>query len=783
MTEPDLLTQLRESEQRLQSLLRVSSSFATALNPEDVYETVIREGKTTLGARAGAVTLVKGDTLTIVAFHGHEPRAIEVLRHQPVTATYPVAEAIRTRQALFFHTAAERLHRYPHLQELFNSETKASAYLPLLLNGEVIGALTLSFPTQQGFDATTREFLNMLTDTCAQTLNRTLLFERTKVSEQRFRGLFENTLDAILLANQEGHIIAANSSAEALFGYSQEEFLSLSVPHLFVASEREHLATIGKKNHYDEWLLLCKDGTERWAEMSCQIFEDGHSQAVVRDITERKKAQIESQLLTKELETEKTILDTILRTAPVGFTFLTKDLRYSHTNEALADMNGIPAAQHLGRTLYDIVPDLAPKIEETFRGVLESGESLSLELKGETQKHPGVTRCWQEDIYRVDNASGETLGLGVMVQEITERKREELNGQLLLELSGVTRFLSTPDDIEYSVSRALGEHLSATNCTFTEVSVAEGTVTVKQQWSRAGAKDLVGTYKLEDFVLPELMIEYLSGLTVAIDDITNDPRTSPYKENFASLGIAAMAVVPYLEEGVWTGTLTVTCNTPHTWREDEVELLETVLKQYYPVLERLRTQVALHESEALFRTLAEALPGFVWMDGEGGTNLYMNPRWEEFTGQGIEAARAGGWREVTHPDDIPRIAQRWAWSHKTGEAYEMELRHRHRDGSYHWFLAKGLPVHDSNGTITRWVGTSIDIQEQKETLEALQESETRFRELANGLPQFVWTLGNDKNRLEYINEPWLTYTGQTLEQALTNANDVIHPDVCRQRLL
>jgi PAS domain S-box-containing protein len=777
MSQDDLLNHLQASEQRLQSLLRVSSSFATAVNPEEVYNTVILEGKTTLGARAGAVTLVQDDTLTIVAFQGHDPSAIEVLRQQPVTATYPVAEAIRTKEPLFFRTAAERLQRYPHLQELFSPETKASAYLPLLLSGEAIGALTLSFPREQLFDAVTREFLGMLTNTCAQTLNRTLLFEKTRVSEQRFRGLFENTLDAILLADQHGRIIAVNSSAEALFGYSQEEFLALSVPVLFVESERERLANLqGQKNHYDEWLLLCKDGTERWAEMSCQIFDDGHSQTVVRDITERKRAQIESQLLTRELETEKTILDTILRTAPVGFTFLTKDLRYSHTNDALADMNGLPAAQHLGRTLYDIVPDLAPKIEKTLRSVLESGESLSLELKGETPKQPGVTRYWHEDIYPVQNSTGEILGLGLMVQEITGRKREELNAQLLLELSGATRFLNHPDDIEYSVIKALGEHLEATNCSFTRVNVAEGTIAVRQQWNTSGAKDWGGTYRLEDFVSPELMIEYQAGLTVVIDDVASDPRTVPHKENFASLGIAGVAVVPYLEEGVWTGTLTVSCSTPHLWREDEITLLETVLKQYYPLLQRLRTEAALHESEASFRTLAETLPGFVWMDSDGGTNLYMNPRWEEFTGQSVEEARAGGWQKVTHPDDIPRIAHRWAWSRKTGEPYEMELRHRHRNGSYHWFLAKGLPVRDGEGEITRWVGTSIDIQEQKETLEALQESETRFRELANGLPQFIWTLHDDKNGLEYINEPWLRYTGQSLEQALSNANAALHPD-------
>jgi PAS domain S-box-containing protein len=765
------------SETRLQSLLRVSSSLANALHLEAVYNTVISEGKQTLGARAGAVTRLQGETLTIVAFQGHDPTVIATLKQQPLSAAYPVAEAIRIKQPLFFHTANERLQRYPHLKDFFHPTTRASAYLPLLLNGKALGALTLSFPEEQAFDAATRAFLEMLTNTCAQALHRTLLFEQTKQSEERFRGLFEQTLDAIVLANSEGTISAVNASAEKLFGYSTSEFLSRKIFDLFDESERERFSSLKKQpQHYAEWLLRCKNGQQCWAEMSYHNLPDGHVQAVIRDITARKKAELERELLTRELETEKTILDTILRTAPVGFTFLNKDLRYSHTNDALATMNGVPAAHHLGRTLTEIVPDIAPKLEAVFRHVLETGENVSLDIAGETPKQPGETRYWHEDIYRVQTASGETLGLGVIVQDITERRRAERNAQLLLDLSASTRFLSNPDDIEYSVIRALGEHLAASNCTFAKVNLEERAISVALQWNQTGAKDLAGTYRLGDFVIPELLNDYQSGLTVALDDVGHDPRTAPYKANFAALGIGAIAVVPYLEEGLWTGTLTVTCAKPRHWHKAEIRLIEDILKQYYPLLQRLRTEAALRTSETQFRTLAETLPGFVWMDSEGGTNLYMNPRWEEFTGQSVEAARAGGWQEVTHPDDIPRIAQRWAWSRKTGEAYEMELRHRHKEGSYHWFLAKGLPVRDSQGHVTGWVGTSIDIQAQKETLEALQESETRFRELANGLPQFVWTLSDDKPTLEYINEPWLSYTGQTLGQALNNATAAIHPD-------
>jgi PAS domain S-box-containing protein len=786
MHDREIFVTNQSSEKRLQSLLRVSSSFATAVRLEDVYETVIAEGKTTLGARAGAITLVRGGTLTIAAFQGHDPGTIATLSEQSLEADYPVAEAVRRKQPLYFHTALERLHRYPHLQHLFHPETKASAYLPLLLNGAALGVLTLSFPSEQPFDDGTKEFLAMLTDTCAQALNRALVFEQLRQSEERFRGLFENTLDAVIITDARGHILTANASTETLVGYSERELLSRSLPELFDEREHARLAALDTHDnrHYEAWLLVHQDGSQRCAEMSHHRFPEGHSQFVLRDITERKKAELERELLTRELETEKTILDAILQTAPVGFTFLNKDLRYSRTNEALADINGIPAAQHLGRTVNEIVPNIAPKVEGVFQRVLETGQRASLELAGETSKQPGVTHYWHEDIYPVRNTSGETLGLGVIVQDITERKQADLNAKFLLDLAVTTRFLSDPGDIEYTVIKYLGEYLGVTYCNFTHIDLSAGTAAVRQQWTTGEARGHLGNHRLEDFVLPDLMPHYQSGLAVAVNDVSQDPKTLMYQENFKTLGIASIVAVPYLKEGVWTATLNVSAHQVRSWRDDEIALVETVLKQYYPLLERLRTEAALRESEAKFRTLAETLPGFVWMDSEGGTNLYMNARWEEFTGQSVEAARAGGWREVTHPDDVPRVLQRWAWSRRTGEAYEMELRHRHKDGSYHWFLAKGLPVRDDRGTITHWVGTSIDIQDHKETLEALQESETRFRELANGLPQFVWTTSDTRGGLEYINEPWLTYTGQTLERALTNANDAVHPtDLPRTREL
>ncbi|MBW4563200.1 MAG: PAS domain S-box protein [Mojavia pulchra JT2-VF2] len=140
---------------------------------------------------------------------------------------------------------------------------------------------------------------------------------------------------------------------------------------------------------------------------------------VAIDITERK-------ILERELAHKQELLDAFITSAPVGITVLDQQLRYSLINEALAEMNGIPAAMHIGKTVWEIVPDIAPKQEQVFRYVLTTGEPiLDFEISGETPKLPGVIRTWLASYFAIESEADQPIGLGIVVVEITERKRAE----------------------------------------------------------------------------------------------------------------------------------------------------------------------------------------------------------------------------------------------------------------------------------------------------------------------------------------------------------------------
>jgi PAS domain S-box-containing protein len=119
-------------------------------------------------------------------------------------------------------------------------------------------------------------------------------------------------------------------------------------------------------------------------------------------------------------------IELIYDNAPVGLAVLDTDLRYVRINERLAEINGVPEIDHIGRTIGEVIPDIAATAEPMLRTVLETGEPLlDVEIVGETAAQPGVERVWLEHWYPVHDDAGRVAGINVVVQEITERQRAE----------------------------------------------------------------------------------------------------------------------------------------------------------------------------------------------------------------------------------------------------------------------------------------------------------------------------------------------------------------------
>lgn len=143
------------------------------------------------------------------------------------------------------------------------------------------------------------------------------------------------------------------------------------------------------------------------------------------------------------------------------------------------------------------------------------------------------------------------------------------------------------------------------------------------------------------------------------------------------------------------------------------------------VRERKRVEEALRQSEALYRTLADSIPGLVFTNTPVGRCDYCNQRWYDFTGL-TEAQTLGfGWMSAVHPEDRRSLVQEAPDAFARGKPFDYEIRLRRVDGVYRWFLGRSSPVRDVHGNIVQWVGASMDIDDRKRMEQKLAETDRR----------------------------------------------------------
>lgn len=162
-------------------------------------------------------------------------------------------------------------------------------------------------------------------------------------------------------------------------------------------------------------LLTCVDLTE----------SEGHTQE-----EERERDRVATHL--EELES-------IYARSPVGLALIDRDLRYVRVNQAIADMNGLPVAEIVGKRYRDLAPETADLAEPFLKRVAERGQSIrNLEVKARPPGDPAHEHVYLMSLDPMRDGDGETIGLISAVQDVTElRRAEEKAARRLMELEVV----------------------------------------------------------------------------------------------------------------------------------------------------------------------------------------------------------------------------------------------------------------------------------------------------------------------------------------------------------
>ncbi|HEY9294870.1 MAG TPA: GAF domain-containing protein, partial [Phormidium sp.] len=186
------------------------------------------------------------------------------------------------------------------------------------------------------------------------------------------------------------------------------------------------------------------------------------------------------------------------------------------------------------------------------------------------------------------------------------------------------------------------------------------------------------------------------------------------------------------------GVLGVHSKQQRIFTEDDINffqaaaniLAETIAR--HQLLEKEQAaRTTAEENEQHYRLLAEAIPQILWTTKPNGWVDYFNNRWYEYTGLSLEQSLGWGWQIVLHPDDREFSRLCWLQAVETGNSYEVEYRLRSQDGTYRWYLGRGLPLRDKDGQIVQWFGTCTDIEDQKRTQQERTELLKRAQDAKN----------------------------------------------------
>ena len=205
---------------------------------------------------------------------------------------------------------------------------------------------------------------------------------------------------------------------------------------------------------------------------------------------------------------------------------------------------------------------------------------------------------------------------------------------------------------------------------------------------------------------------------------------------------------------------------------DELEFAGAVVD----ITQAKRAEEKLRLSERELRTLVEAIPAYVGTNQPDGSVDFISQSWLDYTGFSREQGLGWGWGSAIHPEDFDRVFVNWRAAVAAGTTVEHELRCRRLDGTYHWFLYRGLPLRDDGGNIVKWYGTLMNIDALKETESALQTREHELLGIIDTIPSMLWST-SPAGEPTHNSQRLLEYVGGSFEDFVNRGwVSFIHPD-------
>lgn len=366
----------------------------------------------------------------------------------------------------------------------------------------------------------------------------------------------------------------------------------------------------------------------------------------------------------------------------------------------------------LGKPFLEILPDLADQpFAGQLRRVMETGETIDIRESPVLFTNPdgSMRETFVDYTYQpLSDLNGNRTGVLVMSFEITERvQARRLLEKYVYELAETNERLRFSNE-ELALSEARFKYL------IQEAPVAIGVLHQRELIvESANNKVLEAWGKSRDIIgLP---------LSKALPELQGQPFLEILDQVYTTgQPFYANEIRSLLEHD---GELKeIFFNVTYKPVFDSSGTTADILVVAVDVTEQVNSRKRVEESEQHFRLLADTVPAKISNALPSGEVTFFNKQWLEFAGMGFEDLRDFGYHQLMHPDEIPAFQAGLAQAAASGQPYVSEMRFKDLEGNYVWHLNIASPILDEAGNITRWVGSTTDIQ----TLKAEDQRKSDF---------------------------------------------------------
>ncbi len=426
-----------------------------------------------------------------------------------------------------------------------------------------------------------------------------------------------------------------------------------------------------------------------------------------------------------EISTRQKLFDAVADNTPDLIYVFDLEHRFTYANPSLLGMWGKTWDEAIGKRCIDL--GYEKWHAEMHDREIDEVVRTKRPIKGEVPFEGAYGRRIYEYIFTpVFDDRGEVQEVSGTTRDVTDRKHAEERAKFLSKLTRHVARLDDEREIVEAAVEATGRFLRAHRCYFIECDAESGALLVGPNWRRdEKAASLEGTRRLFDFGDADWWHRYASG-DFAVTDVREDPLTREHAANYEAVDVISYAAQPYRGEGPSTVALGATDDVPREWTRDELSVLESVIARVWPLVERVRSERALRQSEEHLRLVANHAPAMISYVDHEHRYRFANDHYFEWFGLRPDEMHGRTVREVLGEENyaerephIRRVLE--------GEPIRQLWKTRHRKLGLRDLDVSLVPDVGPEGTVRGYYVLGFDITEHKLAQESLARRGDRLR--------------------------------------------------------